>query len=61
MEYFISLIGMVFVVEGLIYSLFPSGLKKIIVMILSMEEKKIRNMGMILMLAGTFLVWAANS
>jgi uncharacterized protein YjeT (DUF2065 family) len=60
MEYLISLIGMVCVIEGLIYSLFPSGLKKIVVMILSMEEKQIRNLGIILMLTGTFIVWAAN-
>jgi uncharacterized protein YjeT (DUF2065 family) len=60
MEYLISLLGMVCVIEGLIYSLFPSGLKKIVVMILSMEEKQIRNLGIILMLTGTFIVWAAN-
>ncbi|MDY0132805.1 MAG: DUF2065 domain-containing protein [Desulforegulaceae bacterium] len=61
MEYFISLLGMVLVVEGLVYSLFPSGLKKIVIMVLSMEEKQIRTMGITFMLIGTFIVWAANA
>ncbi|MDY0360107.1 MAG: DUF2065 domain-containing protein [Desulforegulaceae bacterium] len=60
MEYFISLIGMVLVVEGLLYSLFPSALKKFVVILLSMEEKKVRNIGLCFMLLGTFIVWAGN-
>ncbi|MCB9481826.1 MAG: DUF2065 domain-containing protein [Desulfobacteraceae bacterium] len=61
MEYFFSLIGMVLVVEGLIYSLFPSGLKKLVIILLSMEEKQVRNLGLFFMLTGTFIVWAANT
>ncbi|MGM0419168.1 MAG: DUF2065 domain-containing protein [Thermodesulfobacteriota bacterium] len=60
MEYFLSLIGMVMVVEGLTYALFPAGIKKVMVQILSMEDSSLSNIGKALMICGALLAWIVN-
>ena len=60
MEYFFTLIGMVMVVEGLSYALFPSGIKKLMIQILSMKDQSLQNIGKLLMLFGALLAWLAN-
>lgn len=60
MDYFLTLIGLVMVFEGLIYALFPSGIKKMMIQVLSMKDASIENMGKALMLAGALLAWFVN-
>lgn len=60
MDYFLTLIGMVMVVEGITYALFPSGIKKMMIQILSMKDSSIQNMGKALMLVGALLAWIVN-
>lgn len=60
MDYFLSLIGMVMVVEGLTYALFPSGVKKVMVQILSMDDSFLSNIGKALMIGGALLAWIVN-
>jgi len=60
LDYFLSLIGMVMVVEGLTYALFPSGVKKVMVQILSMDDSFLSNIGKALMIGGALLAWIVN-
>jgi uncharacterized protein YjeT (DUF2065 family) len=51
---------MVMVVEGLTYALFPSGVKKVMVQILSMDDSFLSNIGKALMIGGALLAWIVN-
>jgi len=61
MEFFITLIGMVMVVEGFFYALFPSFMKKAMVFILSMKDDSISNFGKVLMVTGAVIAWLINT
>jgi len=49
--------GMVMVVEGLPYFVFPEKMKTWMKKIEIMQEKSLRNLGLILMALGVFLVY----
>ncbi|PIU50262.1 MAG: DUF2065 domain-containing protein [Desulfobacterales bacterium CG07_land_8_20_14_0_80_52_14] len=49
--------GMVMVVEGLPYFAFPKQMKTWVKKIEIMQEKSLRNLGLILMALGVFLVY----
>ncbi|RJQ55678.1 MAG: DUF2065 domain-containing protein [Desulfobacteraceae bacterium] len=60
MEYFICVIGMVMIMEGLPYFAFPDRMKVWVTKILEMQESALRRMGFLLMCFGLFLVYVAK-
>jgi uncharacterized protein YjeT (DUF2065 family) len=53
----VTAIGLVFVIEGVIYSLFPNGMKRMMVMALGMPATRLRSMGLTMALVGFGIVW----
>jgi uncharacterized protein YjeT (DUF2065 family) len=59
MEFFLCVIGMVMIVEGLPYFAFPSKMKEMVLMMVGLDNEKLRKFGFFLMLAGLFIVYVA--
>jgi uncharacterized protein YjeT (DUF2065 family) len=57
MEFFLCVIGMVMIVEGLPYFAFPVKMKHWIQKVLEMPEGTLRRLGLVLMLVGLSLVY----
>jgi uncharacterized protein len=57
MDYFLCVIGMVMIIEGLPYFAFPEKMKRLITSLLGMPERALRRFGLILMMTGLFLVY----
>lgn len=57
MDYFLCVIGMVMIVEGLPYFAFPEKMKRVITALLEMPQGGMRKFGFVLMLTGLFLVY----
>jgi len=57
MKFFLCVVGMVMVVEGLPYFAFPEKMKFIIEKILEMPDKAMQKFGFVLMVAGVCLVY----
>lgn len=49
--------GLMLIIEGGMYALFPNHLKKMIIEVLQQDSDKIRIFGMIILLVGFFIVW----
>jgi len=60
MKYFISVVGMVMILEGLPYFAFPGKTKTWLETIRKMPESSLRSMGFGLMIAGLFLIWLTS-
>lgn len=60
MEFILCLAGMVMVVEGLPYFLFPGRVKEVLATLLEKPDRALRIMGLGLMATGLFIVWAAR-
>ena len=61
MEFFLTVIGVVMVVEGMPWFLSPQGVKKMLIQILPLPERTMRSMGLMLMLAGLLMVYIASN
>ncbi len=59
MKFFICVIGMVMIVEGLPYFAFPDRMRQVVAMILGQDDLTLRRMGFFMMLAGLGLVYLA--
>ena len=57
MKFFLCVIGMVMVVEGLPYFAFPEKMKFIIQKVMDMPDKALQKFGFVLMLVGLCLVY----
>ena len=57
MKFFLCVIGMVMVVEGLPYFAFPEKMKFIIQKVMDIPDKALQKFGFVLMLAGLCLVY----
>jgi len=57
MDFFLCVIGMVMVVEGIPYFAFPVKMKGWVEKILEMPEAALRKMGLVLMVSGVLLVY----
>ena len=57
MRYFLSVIGMVMIIEGLPYFAFPEKMKAWLHKILETPEHALRRLGMVMMIAGLILVY----
>lgn len=49
--------GMVLVIEGLFYALFPNGMKRMIVSVLDMPSGSLRLGGLVALVVGVGVVW----
>lgn len=56
MSFFLCVIGMVLIVEGLPYFAFPETMKAMVVKLIQMKESTLRMLGFSLMLAGLVLI-----
>jgi uncharacterized protein len=61
MKYFLCVIGMVMIIEGLPYFGFPDKMKAMMRIVLETHEDSLRKFGFILMVAGLFLVYLGRS
>ena len=59
MKYFLCVMGMVMVVEGLPYFAFPAKMKEMIQVMISLENRHLRKFGFFLMAAGICVVYLA--
>ena len=57
MKFFLCVLGMVMVVEGLPYFGFPSKMKLVLEKILELPDRSLQKFGFVLMLAGILLVY----
>ncbi len=57
MEFFLCVIGMVMIVEGLPYFAVPDKMKNMIRMVLDLPDKSIRQFGGFLMVVGVIVVY----
>ena len=53
----LTAVGLVFVIEGVIYSLFPDGMKRMMLAALSMSTNRLRLMGLAMAVVGFLIVW----
>jgi len=60
MEFFLCVIGMVMIVEGLPYFAFPEKMKLVVKKFLEMPVGNMRKFGFVLMLTGLFLVFVGK-
>ncbi len=61
MEFFLCVLGMVMIVEGLPYFTFPARMKEMMRKVLEMPETGLQKFGFVLMLAGLLLVYIGKS
>ena len=57
MKYFLSVLGMVFIIEGLPYFAFPEKIKAYLTRLLDVPDTTLRILGLLAMLAGLLLVY----
>jgi uncharacterized protein YjeT (DUF2065 family) len=57
MKYFLCVLGMVFVVEGLPYFTFPGRIKSVLEKVRQTPDSSLRVLGLILIIAGLVLVY----
>ncbi|MBI9083755.1 MAG: DUF2065 domain-containing protein [Desulfobacterales bacterium] len=60
MKFFLCVLGMVLILEGMPYFAVPEKMKTWVEKILEMPEASLRAMGFVMMLAGLFLVFLGN-
>lgn len=57
MKYFLCVLGMVFIIEGLPYFIFPEKIKIYLLKITTMPESTLRFFGISIMIAGLILLY----
>lgn len=53
-------IGLVFVIEGLLYAAFPEAMKKMMSMALSLPDNSMRSGGLLAAAGGIVVIWLAR-
>ena len=61
MEFFLCVLGMVMIVEGLPYFAFPERMKFWLQKIVEMPDETLRKFGLIIMVIGLFIVYLGKS
>lgn len=54
-------VGLVFVIEGLIYALFPGGMKSMAAQLPQIPDSTLRGVGAAIIAVGVLIVWLAKS
>jgi uncharacterized protein len=57
----ITAIGLVLVLEGLVYAAFPGGLKRMMSMAQSVPDETLRRSGLIALALGVVIVWLVRA
>ena len=57
---FLTALGLVFVIEGALYALFPDAMRRSIARVLAQPAGRLRAIGMGAALAGLLLIWLVN-
>ena len=57
---FLTAIGLVFIVEGALYALFPDAMRRSMARVLAQPAGRIRTIGMSAALVGLLVVWLVN-
>ncbi|MBU1171739.1 MAG: DUF2065 domain-containing protein [Proteobacteria bacterium] len=57
MKFFLCVVGMVMILEGLPWFAFPEKMKQVLAMLFTQKESQLRVMGIALMLVGLVLVF----
>jgi uncharacterized protein YjeT (DUF2065 family) len=57
MDYFICVIGMVMIIEGMPYFAFPEKMKTWVRKVLEIPDRSLRRFGLVLMLLGLWLIY----
>ncbi|MCF6247079.1 MAG: DUF2065 domain-containing protein [Desulfobacula sp.] len=57
MKFFICVIDMVMIVEGLPYFAFPGKMKEMVQVLIGLDDANLRRFGFVLMAAGLFIVY----
>ena len=57
MRYFLSVVSMLLIIEGIPYFMFPKKFKELIRIILEIEESHLRITGLLLMVLGLILLY----
>lgn len=55
--YIMTALALVFVIEGLIYALFPDAVKRMMALATSMESAQLRTFGLLMAGLGFVMVW----
>ena len=55
--YILTAIALVFVIEGLLYALFPDAVRKMLAMALALPPEKLRVYGIGMVLTGASFIW----
>lgn len=56
--YIITAFALVFILEGLLYTLFPHAVRKMFATALTMKVSSLRKMGLAAVFTGTAILWA---
>jgi len=57
MEDFVTAVGLVLVLEGALYALFPEGMQRMMQQALAMSPSFLRKTGLVVAVTGFFVVW----
>jgi len=57
----ITLIGLLFFIEGLVLAIFPSRIKNMFKLIKNTPESKLRSYGVTFLIIGFFIIWYIKS
>ncbi len=53
----LSAVAFIFVIEGLVYAIFPDKVKRMMAMALSLGDDKLRSFGVAMALLGVMMAW----
>ena len=53
----VTAIGLVFVIEGVIYSLFPNVMKRMMMVAIALPSSRLRSIGLTMAMVGFAIVW----
>ncbi len=59
-DFFVA-IGLAVAIEGILYALFPEGMKRMLMQVLAMPPAAIRTAGLTAAMIGVVVVWLARS
>ena len=57
----VTAVGLVFVLEGLIYAIWPGGMKQMMAMMQDTPEETMRTTGLVAIAIGVGIVWLARN
>lgn len=60
MTEFVTALGLVIVIEGICYALFPDAMKRMMLQILELPSSTLRYMGLFAAALGVVIVWAVR-